>query len=77
MYLTTHLPALHEALQGGVRVDLIAFCTPVRAECNYKMRIERKIGDNGQTDADYLAEPHNFMLVVGDFAQVPVDPAEN
>ena len=45
MYLTTHLPALHEALQGGVRVDLIAFRTPVRAECYYKIAVERKVGE--------------------------------
>jgi hypothetical protein len=45
VYLTTHLPALHEALQGGVRVDLIAFRTPVRAGCNYKIRTEFYIGE--------------------------------
>jgi hypothetical protein len=36
----SYLPSQHEALQGGVRVTLIASRTPVRAECNYKIRIE-------------------------------------
>jgi len=41
----SYLPSQHEALQGGVRVTLIASRTPVRAECSYKIGIESQIAE--------------------------------